>query len=88
MNLEEFAQIINSIKPMLNNPDAFDKWMENEEIEFEEPSIQEDMKEVSTSQLSSYYVRLVTFYLMLYYFPPPGKIVIFIFLSKIIFLAF
>ena len=75
MSLEEFARIIMSIKPMLNNPDAFDKWMKNEEVEFEEPSIQEDMKEVSTSQSSSYYVRLITFYLMLYYFPPFGKVI-------------
>ncbi|PAV68331.1 hypothetical protein WR25_12970 [Diploscapter pachys] len=39
-----------SIKPMLNNPDAFDKWMENEEIEFKEPPIQEAVKKGSTSQ--------------------------------------
>ena len=60
MNLEEFARIIMSMKPILNNPDAFDKWMKNEEIEFKEPPIQEAMKEVSTSQSSSYYVRLIT----------------------------
>ena len=75
MSLEEFARTIMSIKPMLNNPDEFNKWLKNEEVEFEEPPIQEDMKEVSMSQLSSYYVRLITFYLMLYYFPPPGKII-------------
>ncbi|PAV91915.1 hypothetical protein WR25_06216 [Diploscapter pachys] len=53
-DLEEFARIIMSIRPVLNNPDAFDKWMKNEEIEFKEPPIQEDMNEVSTSQSSSY----------------------------------
>ena len=62
------------IKPMLNNPDAFDKWMENEGVEFKEPLIQEAMKKESTSQSVSYYVRLITFYLMLYYFPSPGKV--------------
>ena len=63
------------IKSMLNNPDASDKWVENEEIEFKEPPIQEDMKKRSTSQSVSYYVRLITFYVMLYYFPSPGKVV-------------
>ena len=72
---------------MLNNPDAFDKWMENEEIEFEEPPIQEDMKRESTSQSSSYYVRLITFYLMLYYFPSPGKVVTFSSFNKMMFLG-
>ena len=76
MSIEEFARTIMSIKPMLNNPDAFDKWMENEEIEFKESLIQEAMKKVSTSQPSSYYVRLIMFYLMLYYFPSPEKVVI------------
>ena len=61
MSLGEFARAIMSIKPVLNNPDAFDKWMENEELEFEEPPIQEAMKNVSTSQLSNYYIRLVMF---------------------------
>ena len=72
MSLEEFSQIIMSIKPVLNNPDAFDKWIKNEEVEFEEPPTQEAMKEESTSQLSSNYVRLITFYLTLYYFPLDG----------------
>ena len=49
MSLEEFARIIMSMKPILNNPDTFDKWMKNEEIEFKEPPIREDIKEVSTS---------------------------------------
>ena len=44
MSLEEFAGIIMSIKPVLNNPDAFDRWVKNEEIEFKEPPIQEAMK--------------------------------------------
>ena len=88
ISLEEFAQIINSMKPMLKNPDEFDKWMENEEIEFKEPSTQEDMKEESTSQSSNYYVRLITFYLMLYYFLSSGKVIIFIFLNKMVVLAF
>ena len=44
MSLEEFARIIMSIRPVLNNPDAFDKWMKNEEIEFKVPLIQKDMK--------------------------------------------
>ncbi|PAV61542.1 hypothetical protein WR25_09865 [Diploscapter pachys] len=38
------------MKPMLKNPDAFDRWVKNEEIEFKEPPIQEAMKEKSTSQ--------------------------------------
>ena len=76
MSLEEFARIIMSIKPALNNPDAFDKWMKNEEIEVKELSVQEDMKKVSTFQSSSYYVRLIMFYLMLYYFPSPEKVVV------------
>ena len=88
MSLEDFTRTIMSIKSSLNNPDAFDKWMKNEEIEFEEPPTQEDTKEVSTSQLSSYYVRLITFYLMLYYFPSPGKVVKFSFLNKMMVLAF
>ena len=50
MSLEEFARAIMSIKSSLNNPNAFDKWMKNEEIEFKEPPIQEDMKKVSTFQ--------------------------------------
>ena len=74
VNLEEFARIIMSIKPVLNNPSAFDKWIENEEIEFHESPIQEAMNEVSTSQSSSCDVRLITFYVMLYYFPSPGKV--------------
>ncbi|PAV62112.1 hypothetical protein WR25_07510 [Diploscapter pachys] len=45
-DLEEFARTIMSIKPMLNNPDEFNKWLKNEEVEFEEPPIQEDMKEI------------------------------------------
>ncbi|PAV60311.1 hypothetical protein WR25_19188 [Diploscapter pachys] len=49
-DLEEFARIIMSMKSGLNNPDAFDKWMENEEIEFKKPPIQEDIKRGSTSQ--------------------------------------
>ena len=85
MSLGEFAQIMMSIKPVLNNPDAFDKWMENEEVEFKEPPIQEDTKKVSSSESSSYYVRLITFYPVLYYFPSPEKAVTFIFLSKIVF---
>ena len=77
ISLEEFAQIINSMKPMLKNPDEFDKWMENEEIEFKEPPTQEAMKEESTSQSVSCYIRLSTFYLMLCYFPSSGKVVTF-----------
>ena len=60
----------NIIKPMLNNPDASDKWMENEEIEFEELPTQRAMKKRSTSQSVSCYVRLITSYAMLYYFSP------------------
>ena len=84
VSLEEFARTIMSMKPALNNPDpdAFDKWMENEEIEFKELPIQKDMNKVSTSQSSSYNVRLIAFYVMLYYFPPPGKLVTFIFLKS------
>ena len=48
MSLEKFARAIMNIKPVLNNSDAFDKWMENEEIEFEVPLIQKDLKKVST----------------------------------------
>ena len=77
MSLEEFARAIMSIKSSLNNPDAFDKWMENEEIECKESPTQETMKEESTSQSVSYYVRLITFYLMLYYFLSSGKMVAF-----------
>ena len=84
MTLEEFARVIMSIKPALNNPDAFDKWMKNEEIEFKEPLIQEDIKR-NHPQSVSYYVRLITFYVMLCYFPSSGKVVTFIFLSKLIF---
>ena len=65
MSLEEFARIIMSIKPMLNNQDAFYKWMKNEEIALKELQIQKDINGGSTSQL----VRLITFCLMLYYFP-------------------
>ena len=61
MSLEEFARIIMSMKPALNNPDAFDKWMRDEEIEFKEPRTQKAMKEVSTSQSSNYYIRLIIF---------------------------
>ena len=86
--LEEFAQRINSMKSALNNPDAFDKWLKSEEIEFKKPPIQEAMEKVSISQLSSYYARLITFYLMLYYFPSPGKVVAFIFLNKMAFWQF
>ena len=74
-----------SMKPILNNPDAFDKWMEKEEIEFKESPIQEAMKEESTSQSSSYYVRFITLYLMLYYLLSSGKIVTFNSLNKMIF---
>ena len=63
--LEGFARAIMNIKPVLNNPDAFDNWVKNEEIEFKKPPIQENMKEESTSQSVSYYVRLTTFYLIL-----------------------
>jgi len=74
--LEQFAQRINSIKPALNNPDAFDKWMKDEEIEFKELPIQEDTENVSTSRSSRRpYVRLITFYAMLYYFSPFGKVI-------------
>ncbi|PAV56061.1 hypothetical protein WR25_01098 [Diploscapter pachys] len=45
-DLEEFSRTIISIKPMLNNPDEFNKWLKNEEVKFEEPPIQEDMKEI------------------------------------------
>ena len=76
------------IKPMVNNPDASDKRMENEEIEFKEPPIQGAVKKRSTSQSVSYYVRLITLYVMLCYFPPSGKVITFIFLNKMIFLAF
>ena len=82
MSLEEFARTIMSIKPMLNSPDAFDKWIENEEIDFKESPIQEYTKRASTSQPANYYVRLITFYVMLYYFPPPGKVVHLFFLIK------
>ncbi|PAV63678.1 hypothetical protein WR25_07792 [Diploscapter pachys] len=41
-DLEEFARAMMSIKPVLNNPDAFDKWMENEEIEFEQKEQQKE----------------------------------------------
>ena len=68
MSLENFTRAIMNIKPMLSNSDAFNKWMENEEIEFKEPPIQEDMNKVSTSQLSSYYARLILFHVMLYHF--------------------
>ncbi len=74
--LEEFARAIMSIKSSLNNPDAFDKWMENEEIEFKEPPIQEDTENTSTSRSSRRpYVRLITFNVMLYYFSPFGKVI-------------
>jgi len=82
MSLEEFARIIMSMKTILTDPDAFEKWMKNEEIEFNESPIQEDRKKVSTSQSSNYYVRLITFYLMLYYFPSSGKVVTFNSLNK------
>ena len=88
MSLEEFARIIMSMKSALNNPDAFDRWMKNEDIEFKEPPTQEDIKEVSTSQSSSYYVRLITFKFMLYYFPSSGKVVKFISLNKMVFWHF
>ena len=89
MSLEEFARIIMSMKSALNNPDAFDKWLKNEEIEFKEPPTREAVKEVSTSQSSIYNIRLITLYVMLYYFLPTEKVVIFIFLTKIAsFLAF
>ena len=69
MTLEEFARVIMSIKPVLNNPDAFNKWMKNEEVKFEESL--------------SYYVGLITVYVTLYYFPPPGKaIFLFIYLYR------
>ena len=84
MSLEEFARAITSIKSSLNNPDAFNKWM-NEEIEFKESPTQEAMKKESTSQSVSYYVRLITFYLILYYFPSLGKVVTFSSLNKIVF---
>lgn len=51
----------NIIKPMLNNPDASDKRMENEEIEFKEPPTQRAMKKRSTSQSVSCYVKFITF---------------------------
>ena len=88
MSLEEFARIIMSIKPALNNPDAFDKWLKNEEVEFKEPPTREDIKKESTSQLSSNYVRLITFKFMLYYFPSSGKVVKFISLNKMVFWHF
>ncbi|PAV87313.1 hypothetical protein WR25_09424 [Diploscapter pachys] len=46
-DLEEFARIIMSMKSALNNPDAFDKWLKNEEIELKEPSIQKAAKKES-----------------------------------------
>ena len=58
------------IKPMLNNLDASDKRMENEEIEFKESPNQGVMKKRSTSQSVSCYVRFITSYAMLYYFSP------------------
>ena len=61
MSLEEFARAIMSIKPVLNDPDAFDKWVRDEEIEFKEPRAQKVMKEVSTSRSSNYYIRLLIF---------------------------
>ena len=68
MSLEEFARIIMNMKSALNNPDAFDKWMKNEEIEFEESPIQEAMKEISISQSVSYCIRLITDSDALYHF--------------------
>ncbi|PAV66842.1 hypothetical protein WR25_00351 [Diploscapter pachys] len=44
---------------MLNSPDAFDKRMENEEIEFKEPPTQEAMKKVSTSQSKGTEIPLI-----------------------------
>ena len=76
MDLEEFARIIMSMKSALNNPDAFDKWMKNEEIEFKEPPTQEDTEQAPISRSSRRpYVRLITFNVMLYYFSPFGKVV-------------
>ncbi|PAV78651.1 hypothetical protein WR25_22208 [Diploscapter pachys] len=40
-DLEGFARTIMSMKSALNNPDAFDKWVKNEEIEFKKPPTQE-----------------------------------------------
>ena len=77
MSLEDFVRAMMSIKSSLNNPDAFDNWVKNEEIEFKKPPTQKNMKEESTSQSVSYYVRLITFYLMLYYFLSSGKMVAF-----------
>ena len=77
-----------SIKSSLNNPDTFDKWLRNEEIEFKEPPIQGAMEKVSISQSSSYYLKLITFYFLLYYFFPSEKVDIFIFLIKIVFWHF
>ena len=74
MSLEEFARAILSMKPILNNPDAFDKWLKNQEIELKEPPTQK----VTNSQSSRLYAKLITFYLMLYSFPPPGKVVTFL----------
>ena len=70
MTLEEFARVIMSIKPVLNNPDAFNKWMKNEEVKFEESL--------------SYYVGLITVYVTLYYFPPPGKAIFLLYICIVI----
>ena len=66
---------------MLNNPDASDKPKENEEVEFKEPPIQEDMKTGSTSQSVSHYV---VYYVLPYaiLFSATEKVVTFIFLIK------
>ena len=55
---------------MLNNSDASEKRTENEEIEFKEPPTQRAMKKRSASQSVSFYVKLITSYVMLYYFSP------------------
>ncbi|PAV60320.1 hypothetical protein WR25_19191 [Diploscapter pachys] len=47
---EEIKMVIAGIFKEFPDLDAFDKWMENEEIEFKKPPTQEDIKRGSTSQ--------------------------------------
>ena len=49
-----------SIKSSLNNPDAFDKWMKNEELEFEKPPIQQDTKKKESTSLSSFHAAMLS----------------------------
>ena len=61
--------LINSIKPAMNNPEIFDKWLKDECIEFKKPLIQRDITNEPTPRSSRYSnVRLITFNVMLYTF--------------------